>query len=92
MTALIVICAAAGVLSLITFCVYGADKRAAVKGARRVPERVLLCLSFFGGAAGGICGMLLFRHKTAKFYFAAVNAAGAVWQAAAIVCAAIYLP
>ena len=37
------------VVSFITFCVYAADKKKAKKGAWRVPEKTLLCLSFFGG-------------------------------------------
>ena len=55
----IIICAAIGAISVITFCFYGADKRAAIKGRWRVSERVLLSLSFFGGAIGGILGMLV---------------------------------
>ena len=87
----IAICAAIGAISLIAFCFYGADKRAAIKGRWRVPERVLLCLSFFGGAAGGILGMLLFRHKTRKAAFIFVNLVGLLWQAAAIAAAAVLL-
>ena len=87
----IIICAVLGAISLITLCVYGSDKRAAIKGRWRVPERVLLSLSFFGGAVGGILGMLLFRHKTRKAKFIFVNAAGLLWQAAAVAAAAIYL-
>lgn len=87
----IIICAAIGAISVITFCFYGADKRAAIKGRWRVPERVLLSLSFFGGAVGGILGMLLFRHKTRKAAFVFVNLIGLLWQAAAIAAAAIYL-
>lgn len=49
-------------MSLLAFVFYGADKLKAKKGAWRVPEKVLLGLSFFGGAPGGILGMLLFRH------------------------------
>lgn len=78
-------------MSVTAVCFYGADKRAAIKGRWRVPERVLLSLSFFGGAAGGILGMLLFRHKTKKALFIFINAAGLLWQAAAIAAAWIFL-
>ena len=47
------------------------DKRAARSGARRVPERSLLLPVLFGGGAGLLAGMLLFRHKTAKRSFQA---------------------
>lgn len=37
------------VMSVVTFVVYGWDKRRACKGCRRVPERTLHILAFFGG-------------------------------------------
>ena len=70
---LLIVCAA---MSLFAFVFYGADKLKAKQGARRVPEKVLLSLSFFGGAPGGILGMLLFRHKTKHWYFWLVNFLG----------------
>ena len=91
MTLFIILCAVIGAISLIAFIFYGADKRAAIKGAWRTPERVLLSLSFFGGAVGGILGMSLFRHKTKKPLFIAVNAIGLIWQAIAVAAAAFYL-
>ena len=77
------------VLSLITFCLYGADKSKAKRGAWRIPEKTLLLFSFFGGAIGGSMAMSMFRHKTKHWYFVAVNAIGLVWQIAAV--AAIYI-
>lgn len=58
--------AALGLFNLVTFCVYAADKRIAKskKGGRRVPERTLLLLAFFGGCYGAALGMALCRHKT----------------------------
>lgn len=70
------------VVSAVAFILYGADKSRARRGAWRIPEKVLLGFSFFGGAAGGILGMLAFRHKTRHWYFWAVNVIGLVWQAA----------
>ncbi len=69
-------------MSLVTFCLYVSDKNRAKKGAYRISEKVLLSVSFFGGAIGGICAMKLVRHKTKHWYFTAVNVLGLVWQVA----------
>lgn len=53
----------------ITFLTYGYDKLIAGTGATRVPEGVLLTLSFAGGTAGAIAGMQLFHHKISKESF-----------------------
>ena len=57
-------------MSLVLFCVMGADKRRAREGARRVPEKTLFLLAALGGAVGGALGMRVFRHKTKHWYFA----------------------
>jgi len=62
-----------GIISLITLVLYLIDKIRAMNGDWRIPEKVLLGFSFFGGAVGGLIGMLLFRHKTRHWYFFAVN-------------------
>ena len=69
-------------MSLLAFVCYVSDKRKAVRGAWRIKERVLLGLSFFGGAVGGWTAMYLVRHKIRKWYFHAVNFLGILWQAA----------
>ena len=58
-----------GIMSAVTFCLFGADKHRAVKGAWRIRERTLLLSALCLGAPGGLLGMYLFRHKTrhAKF-------------------------
>lgn len=86
-----VLCGAFALISLITFCLYARDKRAAKKGNWRTPEKVLLLFSFFGGAIGGSLAMALLRHKTRHWNFVAVNAIGLLWQIAAIVAAAFFL-
>ena len=53
-------------LSLLLLILMGADKGAAKRRSRRVPESTLLALAVLGGSPGGILGMLLFRHKTRK--------------------------
>lgn len=74
-------------LSLVTFATYGADKKKAKRGARRVPEKTLLWMSFLGGAFGGFAAMQIFRHKTKgeHWYFTAVNLLGIVLHAAFLV-------
>ena len=56
-------------MGLITFFLYGADKRKARKGKWRIPESTLLLFSFFGGSLGAFLGMQLFRHKTQHWKF-----------------------
>ncbi|MGN1097996.1 MAG: DUF1294 domain-containing protein [Clostridia bacterium] len=55
--------------NLIVFLLYGLDKLKAKRGARRIPERVLLGCAFLMGGAGAGIGMLTFRHKTQKVKF-----------------------
>lgn len=78
----------AGAASLIALLLYGWDKAAARRGARRVPESRLLLLGLLGGAPGALAGMLLFRHKTRQFRFWAVNLLGLLLLAALAVQAA----
>lgn len=58
---------AAGGLSLVTFSLYGADKRRARNGAWRVPEWGLHALEATGGWPGAFLGQRVWRHKNAKF-------------------------
>jgi len=44
------------VMSLVSFCAYGWDKRRARNGGRRVSERTLQILAFFGGWPGALIG------------------------------------
>ncbi|MBQ8340510.1 MAG: DUF1294 domain-containing protein [Clostridia bacterium] len=69
-------------MSLVTFCLYAADKRKAKKGTWRTPERVLLLFSFLGGAAGGTLAMYTIRHKTKHWYFVVVNVGSLILHAA----------
>lgn len=57
-------------INLITFFVYGADKRRArIPSARRVPEKTLFALALLLGGAGALLGMRVFHHKTRHWYF-----------------------
>ena len=68
------------VMSALAFGAYTADKAKAKKRSWRIPEKVLLSLSFFGGAIGGYLAMYTVRHKTKKWYFHLVNWLGLIWQ------------
>ena len=72
--------AALAVVSIVTYCLYAADKKKAQKGEWRIPEATLLLTSFFGGAIGGVCAMFFKRHKTKHWYFRVVNLLGLIWQ------------
>ena len=56
-------------INLITFILYGIDKRRAIKNRWRIPETTLLGIALVGGSAGAWAGMQLFRHKTKHWYF-----------------------
>ena len=51
-------------LNLLALAACGQDKFLARRQKRRISERNLLLLAAFGGAAGMLLGMYLFRHKT----------------------------
>ena len=57
------------IINIVTFVIYGADKRAAIKHSSRISENALLGLALIGGSAGALAGMLNFRHKTKKPLF-----------------------
>ena len=82
------------ILSIITFFMYGIDKRKAKKGKWRVPEKVLLLSSFLGGAFGGAIGMKVFRHKTTgeHWYFTAINILGIIAHATLLILIAFVFP
>lgn len=71
------------VINLLTFIVYGVDKRRARKGKWRVPEKTLFLLPLLGGSIGALLGMRVFHHKTKHWYF--------VWGIPAILLAQIAL-
>ena len=56
-------------INLVTFALYGIDKRRAKLHRWRISEKTLLLLPVLGGSVGGILGMRTFRHKTKHWYF-----------------------
>ena len=57
------------VMSVACFVAYGWDKRQATNGGRRVSERTLHLMAFFGGWPGALIAQRQFRHKTQKVAF-----------------------
>ncbi|MBO4610084.1 MAG: DUF1294 domain-containing protein [Lachnospiraceae bacterium] len=57
------------IISVISFAMYGIDKKKAVKGQWRIPEATLLLTGLIGGAVGSLIGMKFFHHKTKKPLF-----------------------
>lgn len=82
---MIYVAIAFGIISVITFFMYGIDKLFAKHDKWRIPEKILLGFSFFGGALGGTLGMALFKHKTNHWYFSAINLIGLIWQVALLI-------
>lgn len=69
MTGTEIIFAYLGIINVVTFLTYGADKSRAQSGRWRVPERTLLGLAVIGGSLGAWLGMKTFHHKTQKSKF-----------------------
>ena len=57
------------VINIITFAVFGIDKKKAIDGKFRIKELTLFVLSLLGGSLGGLIDMHTFHHKTRKWYF-----------------------
>lgn len=56
--------------SIGTFGLFGIDKWLARRGSKhRISELTLLLACVMGGWPGGLIGLIVFRHKTAKLSF-----------------------
>lgn len=56
-------------INMVTFFTFSLDKRRAGSTNQRLSERTLVLLGAIGGWPGGLIGMNVFRHKTAKWTF-----------------------
>ena len=56
-------------LSILTFAMYAADKRAAQGNHWRTPENTLLLVGLIGGWPGAVVAQQVLRHKTKKLSF-----------------------
>jgi uncharacterized membrane protein YsdA (DUF1294 family) len=57
------------VLNVVSFALFGIDKRRAVRGSRRISENALLLSALVSGTIGAWAGVFVFRHKTRKLSF-----------------------
>ena len=80
-----IICYLAAV-NLVAFFLMYSDKRRAVCRQWRIPEKTFFALSFFGGAAGALAGMFLFRHKTRHLSFRILLPLCLILNIAAVCC------
>ncbi|HEY5800288.1 MAG TPA: DUF1294 domain-containing protein [Burkholderiaceae bacterium] len=72
-------------VSGLTFLLYAFDKVAAMRGARRVPERTLHYWALAGGWPGALLAQQLVQHKRAKPSFVEWS-----WICAALNCFALF--
>ena len=92
MTLILIIGILLAAINLYTFLLMRRDKKAAIKGERRIPEsRLFLACACFG-ALGGVLGMQIMRHKTRKWYFRFFFPCLLILQTAVLILAAcVYL-
>ena len=57
------------VINLIGILIMYIDKRRAMYGRWRIPEKTLIIVALLGGSIGCMFGMKFFRHKTQKIKF-----------------------
>jgi uncharacterized membrane protein YsdA (DUF1294 family) len=58
-----------GFWNALAFLIFGYDKWRAGRSGQRVSEATLALLGASGGWPGGLIGLKVFRHKTAKWTF-----------------------
>lgn len=80
-----------GALNVLSFSLYGVDKRRACRGAWRIPERTLLLSTWLMGGAGAWLGMKVFRHKTKHAVFCVSAPAATVMSIALMTLATLRL-
>ncbi|NMC56564.1 MAG: DUF1294 domain-containing protein [Eubacteriaceae bacterium] len=56
-------------INIIAFVAVFIDKQKAKKNRYRISEKALFILASIGGSIGTYISMLIFRHKTKKWYF-----------------------
>jgi uncharacterized membrane protein YsdA (DUF1294 family) len=56
-------------MSVVTFALYGYDKKQARHSGQRTPEKLLHGVELLGGWPGALLAQQVFRHKTRKFSY-----------------------
>lgn len=74
-------------INIVTYLAYWVDKRAAVRGEWRIPERNLHTLEMLGGWSGALLAQKILRHKNKKKSYRAEFAFVLVMQLGFIVVA-----
>ena len=59
-----------GVINVVTFFLYGIDKRKVKRSKWRIEESTLLWWAVLGGSIGAILGIKIWHHKTQRKKFA----------------------
>ncbi len=57
------------IINIVLFCAMALDKKRAIRGRRRVPEKTLFLMAILGGSIGGFVGMFTQHHKTKHISF-----------------------
>lgn len=78
-------------INVISFSLYGIDKRRAKQSRWRIRESVLLGATWLMGGVGAFAGMQLFRHKTQHKAFVISAPVAAVLQLALMLFATLRL-
>ncbi len=82
--AIVVYLACLTLMSVVTFAVYGWDKRQSRMVGWRIPESRLHWLAILGGWPGAMIGQSVVRHKTRKLIFRLMPWAAAILHMAGI--------
>lgn len=69
---------------MLSFALYGIDKRRAETGGWRIEEALLYLVDLAGGIGGGVLAQLVFRHKTSKLAFVLTSASFAALHVVAL--------
>lgn len=75
------------VINLLTYLIFWHDKRVAMYGGWRIPEKTLLLMSLLGGSPAAIFASKILRHKTKKQPFKGLLYLTVLMQ---IICIAIF--
>jgi len=57
------------IINILAFTFVGIDKYRAKRRVWRIPEKAFFWFALIGGCPGLYTGILLFRHKTRRWYF-----------------------